>query len=126
MTVESGKQEVQVLPHTPIKRKRERTAAAAFHLPKRAVASRKSRTRSLNLLLACLIALLIGSVTLLMGVVVQTENQQAKGNSGLSAESITEFLLPTPHSPPNAITAGPNDTLWFTESNSNQIGRLLL
>jgi virginiamycin B lyase len=34
---------------------------------------------------------------------------------------LTEFLLPTPHSEPEAITAGPDGNLWFTTA---LIGRI--
>ena len=38
-------------------------------------------------------------------------------------QSITDFAIPTTNSQPSAITAGPDGALWFTESNSNKIGR---
>src|SRR5262249_34249626 len=45
---------------------------------------------------------------------------------------ITEYPLPTPISgpistisSPIAITAGPDGALWFTENNSNKIGRIM-
>ncbi len=41
-----------------------------------------------------------------------------------TAGVITEFPLPTSQSWPVGITAGPDGNLWFTESNSNNIGRI--
>jgi virginiamycin B lyase len=41
-----------------------------------------------------------------------------------SAATITEFPVPTSASGPNDITTGPDGALWFTEKDSNQIGRL--
>ena len=32
--------------------------------------------------------------------------------------------MPTPESTPKDITSGPDGNLWFTESNSNKIGRI--
>jgi virginiamycin B lyase len=40
------------------------------------------------------------------------------------AASVTEFRIPTANSGPNGITAGPDGALWFTEQNSNKIGRI--
>ena len=40
------------------------------------------------------------------------------------AMSITEFPVPTASSLPDGITAGPDGNLWFTESYSNNIGRI--
>jgi streptogramin lyase len=41
-------------------------------------------------------------------------------------QRITEFPTPTRDSGPHHITPGPDRTLWFTESNADQIGRLTL
>src|SRR6266545_3148295 len=40
--------------------------------------------------------------------------------------TIFEFVLPTASSGPDAITAGPDGNLWFTEFGANQIGRITL
>ena len=37
---------------------------------------------------------------------------------------ITEFPIPTEHSSPHSITAGPEGDLWFTESKGAKIGRI--
>jgi virginiamycin B lyase len=43
----------------------------------------------------------------------------------LSAQTITEFLVPTQGSQPAGITVGPDGALWFTESSGvSQIGRI--
>ena len=42
----------------------------------------------------------------------------------LSAQTVTEFPIPTASSNPTGIAAGPDGNLWFTESASNQIGRI--
>ena len=39
--------------------------------------------------------------------------------------TIIEFPIPTSKSAPAEITAGPDGNLWFTESGSNKIGRLM-
>lgn len=46
------------------------------------------------------------------------------GSSIVLAQSFTEYLIPTPLSGPESITVGPDGNLWFTENNSNQIGRI--
>ena len=38
--------------------------------------------------------------------------------------SFTEYPTPTPFADPTRITNGPDGALWFTESGSNQIGRI--
>ena len=38
--------------------------------------------------------------------------------------AVTEFPVPTPSSGPLFITSGPDENLWFTESNGNKIGRV--
>ena len=40
------------------------------------------------------------------------------------SHGVTEFPLPTVDSYPRGITAGPDGAIWFTEWQSNQIGRL--
>jgi len=40
------------------------------------------------------------------------------------AATITEFAIPTAVSGPEGITAGPDGALWFTELNTNKIGRI--
>jgi hypothetical protein len=42
-----------------------------------------------------------------------------------SNNTITEYSIPTANSHPYGITAGPDGNLWFTESNGNQIGRII-
>ncbi len=42
----------------------------------------------------------------------------------LLAVTINEFLIPTAHSSPLSITAGPDGNLWFTESSANKIGEI--
>jgi len=37
---------------------------------------------------------------------------------------IREFAVPTANSRPVGITAGPDGALWFTENNTNKIGRI--
>ena len=36
----------------------------------------------------------------------------------------TSFTLPTHRGSPFAITSGPGNALWFTETNANKIGRI--
>src|SRR5438132_5035108 len=38
--------------------------------------------------------------------------------------TIIDFNIPTPHSCPASIAAGPDGNLWFTEQSANQIGRI--
>jgi len=38
---------------------------------------------------------------------------------------VTEFTIPTAKSQPNAIIVGPDNALWFTESNTGKVGRIL-
>ncbi len=40
-----------------------------------------------------------------------------------STPAISEFVIPTKDSSPWGITAGPDDTVWFTENHGNNIGR---
>ena len=40
--------------------------------------------------------------------------------------SISRVIIPTPHSQPNGIVAGPGKTLWFAEMGSDRIGRITL
>jgi len=44
--------------------------------------------------------------------------------SHASRQTITEFPIPTTNSAPFGIAGGPDGALWFTEANSNQIGRI--
>ena len=60
-----------------------------------------------------------GLLCLLIGLLTLT----APGALALSGK-IREFPIPTAGSVPIGITAGPDDTLWFTESNTDQIGQL--
>jgi streptogramin lyase len=39
-------------------------------------------------------------------------------------QAVTAFPIPTANSYPALITPGPNDNLWFTEQDANQIGRI--
>ena len=52
----------------------------------------------------------------------------AIGSSGSIYSStngtITEYPIPTASSQPNGITTGPDGALWFTELNTNKIGRV--
>lgn len=41
-----------------------------------------------------------------------------------TAQTATEFTIPTPASKPLGIAAGPDGALWFTESTGNKIGRI--
>ena len=59
-----------------------------------------------------LLCLLIGLLTLM-----------APSALALSGK-IREFAVPTAGSVPLEITAGPNGAIWFTESNTNQIGQV--
>ena len=43
---------------------------------------------------------------------------------GLSAQSFTEYVVPTPDSQMLGITAGPDGNIWFTEQLGKQIGRI--
>jgi streptogramin lyase/Tol biopolymer transport system component len=45
-------------------------------------------------------------------------------SSGATAESITEFPIPTASSYPWGIAAGPDGNLWFVEGTGNKIGRI--
>ncbi len=73
-------------------------------------------------------------VALTSGIVWFTAHQasptagiHASPTAGIHASlagSITEFAIPTANSDPSGIAAGPKGNLWFTESNSNQIGRI--
>lgn len=42
------------------------------------------------------------------------------------ASVVTEFTVPTAASQPRGIAAGPDGALWFTENNTNKIGRITL
>ncbi len=42
----------------------------------------------------------------------------------LSAQVITEFVIPTPGAQPDGIAAGPDGALWFTEGGASKIGRI--
>ena len=66
---------------------------------------RRFSFRSRDVLLAVLVAMIAGVV---------------------GAQTITEFLIPTPESSPVGIAAAPDGALWFTESdvNANKIGRI--
>ncbi len=46
------------------------------------------------------------------------------GSDALIQGSIAEFAVPGATSAPTAIAAGPDDSLWFTENGSDEIGRL--
>src|SRR6266496_4464082 len=41
-----------------------------------------------------------------------------------AANRITEYPVPTAHSRPEGIAAGPDGNLWFTEGGGNKIGRI--
>ena len=41
-----------------------------------------------------------------------------------TAQTITEFTLPSPNSLPRNLAAGPDGALWFTQQNGNRIGRI--
>jgi streptogramin lyase len=41
-----------------------------------------------------------------------------------SVGQVSEFSIPTAHSAPDQIAAGPDGNLWFTESGGSQIGRI--
>lgn len=43
---------------------------------------------------------------------------------GAFVDSFTEFPLPKPVSYPYGIAVGPDNALWFTEVQTNQIGRI--
>ena len=64
-------------------------------------------------------SLFIGLLSLFICVVTLT----APTALALSGK-IREFPLPTANSGPYGITAGPDGNLWFTEANSNNIGRI--
>jgi streptogramin lyase len=65
-----------------------------------------------------LAALLTTSIVCLCLLVLSSAPAWAK------AGIITEFPIPTPSSAPESITPGPDGNLWFTEANSNKIGRI--
>ena len=46
------------------------------------------------------------------------------GPEDATAQTITEFPIPTAGSAPYSITVGPDGALWFTENGANQIGRI--
>src|SRR5437899_727260 len=39
-------------------------------------------------------------------------------------QRFTEYPIPTPGSQPHGISAGPDGSLWFTESGVNKVGRV--
>jgi hypothetical protein len=57
---------------------------------------------------------------------VYVTGRRAPGSLSPAAPAgvITEFPIPTSQSAPSRITAGPDGTLWFTESTANKIGRI--
>lgn len=42
----------------------------------------------------------------------------------MSAQTFTVHSLPTSYSQPKGIASGPDGALWFTEYNTNKIGRI--
>jgi streptogramin lyase len=46
------------------------------------------------------------------------------GASSSSAQTFSEFLIPTANSMTIGITMGPDGALWFTEDRGNKIGRI--
>src|ERR1700676_4827313 len=50
------------------------------------------------------------------------------GASAMSAHAatgdVTEFNVPTANSAPNGIDKGPDGNVWFTEFNSNKVGKI--
>ena len=44
--------------------------------------------------------------------------------SPASAQTITEYVVPTANSAPNIIAAGPDGALWFAEQGANKIGQI--
>jgi hypothetical protein len=38
--------------------------------------------------------------------------------------TVTEYVIPTANSYPQAIVAGPDGNMWFTEAATNKIGRI--
>jgi streptogramin lyase len=61
-----------------------------------------------------------------LGVQTVTANDVANPAISGQASTTAEFSIPTANSNPIGVTAGPNNTLWFTESTANQIGRITL
>ena len=53
-----------------------------------------------------------------------TEYQANKIGRYTPSGAITEYVLPTAHSKPGGIVAGPDGALWFAEHAGNQIGRI--
>jgi hypothetical protein len=51
-------------------------------------------------------------------------NTSSPRGSTTPTSMFTEFVVPTPHSSPEAITAGPDGALWFTEWEGGKIGRI--
>lgn len=82
------------------------------------------------LLLVLLVALTISlSLTLARSqtgiqAAVLSHLSHTKRNAPLVAGTISEYLIPTPHSEPVGITSGPDGNLWFTESYGNKIGMI--
>jgi sugar lactone lactonase YvrE len=74
--------------------------------------------RGLSFMVGCLVLVeLLGLVLSGLGIV-------GTGPIAFIGTPITEFAVPTAHSGPTRITAGPDGNLWFTENQANQIGRI--
>ena len=80
--------------------------------------------------LAALLPTSLVCLCLLVGLLVGcgASTSQSSGPTPSSTKhlkgTITEFPIPTPNSVPNAITAGPDGNLWFTENGANKIGQI--
>ncbi len=60
---------------------------------------------------------------LLLGAIVLLSAVAGVGGHAL-AVTFSEFPIPTANSSPNDITTGPDGALWFTEAQTNKIGRV--
>src|SRR3984957_6103486 len=67
----------------------------------------------------------IGTITNTTSALTSSGGPGIPATASLNVEPIiSEFPVPTVDSVPLYITAGPDGALWFTENNSNKIGRM--
>jgi virginiamycin B lyase len=50
----------------------------------------------------------------------------AQSSPTVLSDPIVEYKIPTPNAGPNAVVAGPNDTLWFVEFSAGKIGEFFI
>jgi virginiamycin B lyase len=62
------------------------------------------------------------------GILWLTQISSSRGDSvakvSAGSGAVTNFPLPNPSATPQSITVGPDNALWFTESNIDRIGRI--